>query len=194
MLEIRKLLVLGVFMFEVFFFPHKIISMTRKSLPLRMKIYVNSHTVKATKVLRFRVLVWPGKEPTHSWEQLPTDSVMNKSCSYWFFPELTQGTANFSVFGLQNKNSLCRGLCFFTEVSLYIEVPQKNFFKALHREGLHTKCLVLLMWTIQISIISSVRKAEEICMLLWERQKKPAYFFSSANYASTNTIPPGATK
>lgn len=47
--------------------------------------------------------------------------------------------------------------------SLYTAIPQR-FFKALHKECLHTKCL-LLTWTTQTSIISSVRKAEEICIL-----------------------------
>lgn len=138
------------------------------------------------------MLVWPWKETTHNWEQLPTDLAMNKSlsCSYWFFPELTQSTANFFVFGLENKNSLYGGLCIFTEISLYIDVPQKNIFKALHKEGLHTKCLLLLMWTIQISIISSVRKAEEICMLLWERQKKNLYAFSPLQIMQAPTWSP----
>lgn len=91
---------------------------------------------------------------------------MNKSlrCSSWFFPELTQGTTTFCGLGLENKSSLYGGLCFFTETTVSTQPFHRDFFKALHKECLHTKCL-LLTWTTQTSIISSVRKAEEICIL-----------------------------
>lgn len=104
----------------------------KNSLLLKMNSWeANSHTDKAAQILWLMVLLWPWQQPTHSWEQLPTDSAINKwiSYCYWGLSELTRGTDNFVC--LFRKRTLYKRLVspqLSTDISLLWNLSVEYFF------------------------------------------------------------------
>lgn len=157
----------------------------KNSLLLKMNSWeANSHTDKAAQILWLMVLLWPWQQPTHSWEQLPTDSAINKwiSYCYWGLSELTRGTDNFVC--LFRKRTLYKRLVspqLSTDISLLWNLSVEYFFFLnISQQCLPTKCFLLLVQTIKTSIIPFLRG---------KQKKKPACPSSFTTYASTNTIP-----
>lgn len=165
----------------------------KNSLLLKMNSWeANSHTDKAAQILWLMVLLWPWQQPTHSWEQLPTDSAINKwiSYCYWGLSELTRGTDNFVC--LFRKRTLYKRLVspqLSTDISLLWNLSVEYFFfKNISQQCLPTKCFLLLVQTIKTSIIPFLRgkQKKKTCMpfLLYnicKHQHNPSWDYFNDN-------------